>query len=302
MTAVNIEEVEAIIAAFEPLDEDAAAQAMARQLDLGATTGGDAALASWIAGCQRRYPIRLSRPRLAVFAAAHGVEPGATDAVRQAMDATGRGEGGLYAWGEEIDADLRIYELALSEPSAALSEAPALSAARAAAAVVYGMMAVDDATDVLGVAALNPAADFPAAALGRALFGGEAADWGTAIGDGASGQGTPMQRLAAWGGEDIAAIAGAIVAARMAGVPVLLEGLAAWAAAGVIAAIRDDGIDHCALLAPDQTSRTAAFSAFDPHLPAARLDVVVGDLPGEGAARAVAGLRQAVAAHADDLG
>ena len=298
MTDVTIEEIEAIVATFAPLDEDAAGQAMARQLDLGATMGGDAALASWIAGCQRRYPVRLGRPRLAVFAAAHGADPAATAGVERAIESTGRGEGSLYAWSEEIDADLRIYEMALDEPSDPAGGSSALPPSRLAAAIAYGMMAVDDATDVLGIAALNPAADLPAAALGRALFGGDAEEWG--VDEGAETDATPFQCLADCGGEDIAAAAGAIIAARLAGAPVLLEGLAVWAAAGVVAAIRDDGIDHCALLTPPEISRATAFAAFDRHLPAARLEAAAGVMPGEGAARAIAELRVATTAHADD--
>jgi nicotinate-nucleotide--dimethylbenzimidazole phosphoribosyltransferase len=294
---VSFQEIEAIIDGFAPLDDDAAGQAMVRQLDLGATIGGDAALASWIASCQGRYPIRLDRPHLAVFAAAHGIDPDATAAVVAAMEATGRGEGGLYGWSEEIDADLRLYEMALSDPSASLAAPPALSEARIAAAVAYGMMAVDDGTDVLGVAALSLAADIPAAAVGRALCGGDALAWGTKFGDPATSAETPLRLLATWGGEDIAAAVGAIIAGRVAGVPVLLDGLAAWAAGAVVSALREDGIDHCALLVPDMGSRTPAHDAFDHHLPAARLDAVPGVMPGESAARAIASLREATVVH-----
>jgi nicotinate-nucleotide--dimethylbenzimidazole phosphoribosyltransferase len=297
MPDVSFEEIDTIIAAFPPLDENASGQAMARQLELGATVGGDGALASWIAGCQQRYPIGLDRPRVAIFAAAHGVDPGATAAVADIMEATARAEGSLYEWCEEIDADLRIYELALSEPSAPLDPGPALSDARAANAVAYGMMAVDDATDIVAVAALNPAADIAAASLGRALLGGDAGVWGAqapADGSVASGS-TPWETLAARGGDDIAAAVGAIVAARMAGAPVLLDGLGAWAAAAVIAAIRDDGIDHCALLVPE--AGPPALEAFAQHLPAARLAAPACEMRGESGARAVATLRDAVAAH-----
>lgn len=297
MPDVSFDEIDTIIAAFPPLDEAASSQAMARQLELGATVGGDGALASWIAGCQQRYPIGLDQPRVAIFAAAHGIDPGATAAVADIMEATGRGEGSLYDWCEEIDADLRVYELALTEPSALLGAGPALSVARTANAVAYGMMAVDDATDIVAVAALNPAADISAASLGHALFGGDAGAWGALVPASASANSgsTPWEALAAWGGDDIAAAVGAIIAARMAGAPVLLDGLGAWAAAAVIAAIREDGIDHCALLMPE--GGPPALEAFAQNLPAARLAAPTCEMRGESGPRAVAALRDAVAAH-----
>jgi nicotinate-nucleotide--dimethylbenzimidazole phosphoribosyltransferase len=274
MPDVSFDEITAIVAAFEPLDDTAGAAAMARQVELGATTGADAVLASWIAGCQRRYPVRLDRPRVAVYAAAHATAPAETAGLRDTMDRTARGEGGLYAWCETVDADLRLYELALHEPAAALGET------RAANAIAYGMMAVDDGTDIVAVAALNPAADAAGYALSGAIF-----DRGT----------PPHDALAASGAEDIAAIAGAIIAARVAGVPVLLEGAASWAAAGVVAAFRGDGVDHCALLIPgDLTPEAAALQA---HLPAAQVAVPADGMRGESGPRAIADLRDAVAAH-----
>lgn len=274
MPDVSFDEITAIVAAFEPLDDASGGAAMARQVELGATTGGDAVLASWIAGCQRRYPVRLDRPRVAAYAAAHATAPAETAALRDAMESTGRGEGALYAWCETIDADLRLYELALDEPAAALGDT------RAANAVAYGMMAVDDGTDIVAVAALNPAADAAGAALARAVFE----------------QGVPpLDALAASGAEDIAAIAGAIIAARVAGVPALLEGQASWAAAGLVATLRDDGVDHCALLIPADLSAEAA--ALQARLPAAQVAVPAAAGRGEGGARAIAGLRDVVAAH-----
>ena len=136
--------------------------------------------------------------------------------------------------------------------------------------------------DVVAVAALNPAADAAALSLGEALFGGGRTD-------------SPLAALAASGAEDIAAIAGAIIAARVGGSPVLLDGLASWAAAGIVAALRDDGIDHCALLAPASLAPEAA--TFQARLPAAQLTAPAGEVPGAAGARAIAELRDAVAAH-----
>ncbi len=55
----------------------------------------------------------------------------------------------------------------------------------------------------------------------------------------------PLALLAAVGGEELAAIAGAVLAARMGHIPVLLDGYACTAAASVLYAIDRHALDHC---------------------------------------------------------
>jgi NaMN:DMB phosphoribosyltransferase len=57
----------------------------------------------------------------------------------------------------------------------------------------------------------------------------------------------PLALMAALGGPDIAAMLGAILAARLAGIPVIVDGVAAHAAACVVRALRPDAISHCRL-------------------------------------------------------
>jgi len=55
----------------------------------------------------------------------------------------------------------------------------------------------------------------------------------------------PLALLAAVGGEELAAIAGAVLAARMGHIPVLLDGYACTAAAAVLYAADRHALDHC---------------------------------------------------------
>src|SRR5260370_969616 len=55
----------------------------------------------------------------------------------------------------------------------------------------------------------------------------------------------PLGLLAAVGGEELAAIAGAVLAARMGHIPVLLDGYACTAAASVLYAADRRALDHC---------------------------------------------------------
>jgi nicotinate-nucleotide--dimethylbenzimidazole phosphoribosyltransferase len=97
-----------------------------------------------------------------------------------------------------------------------------------------------------------------------ALFGGEAADW-TGPGTGVAGTaldhkrqivaaavarhrpeaGDPFDVLRRLGGLEFAAMAGAILAARMGRVPVVLDGFCSAAAAAVLYAVDPRALDHC---------------------------------------------------------
>src|SRR5262249_52784762 len=165
-----------------------------------------------------------------------------------------------------IDADLRIYELDLDHPTEDFTSAPAMSEARAANAMAYGMMAAEPGIDVLCLGEMGIANTTTAAALNAALFGGTGGDW-AGSGTGVHGAALknkiavidealvhhrdaiaahdPLTLMAALGGEEFAAIAGAIVAARMGRIPVLLDGYACTAAAAVLFAVDRRALDHC---------------------------------------------------------
>jgi nicotinate-nucleotide--dimethylbenzimidazole phosphoribosyltransferase len=105
----------------------------------------------------------------------------------------------------------------------------------------------------------------------------------------------PLKVLQCLGGQELAAIVGAIIAARIARVPVLLDGFATTAAAAVLFRIDPHALDHC----------LAAHCSAEPgHR---RLLAVLGKTPlldfgmrlgeGSGAALAIPILRAAVACH-----
>src|SRR3546814_8038325 len=76
-----------------------------------------------------------------------------------------------------IYADLRVYEMALEEPTGDISEEAAMSEVDCCHAVAYGMMAVEPGIDVLSLGEMGIGNTTAAAALCHGLFGGEAADW-----------------------------------------------------------------------------------------------------------------------------
>lgn len=228
-------------------------------------------LAEWLACWQGRAQPRIERPRVAVFAGTHGVARRGVSAyppevTQQMVKNFLNGGAAINQLAGAIDADLRIYELDLDHPTEDFTQGPAMSEARAANAMAYGMMAAEPGIDILCLGEMGIANTTTAATLCAALFGGTGEDW---AGPGTGVQGAalankiavidealarhrdaiaardPLTLLASVGGEEFAAIAGAIVAARMGRIPVLLDGYACTAAAAVLFAADRHALDHC---------------------------------------------------------
>jgi nicotinate-nucleotide--dimethylbenzimidazole phosphoribosyltransferase len=163
-----------------------------------------------------------------------------------------------------VDADLRVYEMALDQPTKDFTREPAMSEEDCATAMAYGMMAVEPGIDLLAIGEMGIANTTAAAALCAALFGGAASDWvGPGTGVDSEGikrklavveEGVALHKpvaqdgldlLRRLGGREFAAMAGAVIAARMARVPVLLDGYATCAAAAALFAVEAQALDHC---------------------------------------------------------
>jgi nicotinate-nucleotide--dimethylbenzimidazole phosphoribosyltransferase len=295
---------------------------MARQNSLTKPPGSLGRLeeiAEWLCAWQGRHPPRCERPRVAVFAANHGVAAQGVSAYPQSVTAQMvrnflSGGAAVNQLTQMIDADLRVYEMDLDHPTDDFTLGPAMDESRCARAMAYGMMAVEPALDVMCLGEMGIANTTSASAICLALFGGAAKDW-VGPGTGVSGAalqhkaavveagvaanaallGDPLEVLRALGGEELAAIAGAILAARLARTPVLLDGFACTAAAAVIAHLDPHGLDHCLV---SHLSAEPAHALLCQRLglrPLLSLDMRLGE--GSGAALAVNLLKAAVACH-----
>ncbi len=226
-------------------------------------------IAAWLASWQGKHPPQVNHPRVAVFAGNHGVADLGVSAypkeVTQQMVLNFQAGGAaINQLCKNADADLRVYEMCLDQPTNDFTQGPALSEDEAARAMAYGMMAVEPGVDLLCVGEMGIANTTSAAALAAALFGGTGADW-AGPGTGVKGaqlsrkaevidQGLARHRAACTdgfeimrclGGHELAAIAGAVIAARVARVPVLLDGFATTAAASILLKSDSHALDHC---------------------------------------------------------
>jgi nicotinate-nucleotide--dimethylbenzimidazole phosphoribosyltransferase len=270
----NFEEMRRILRDLPGPDQAAQTEVVRRQAQLTKPPGSLGRLeeiAEWLAAWQGRAAPRIERPRVAVFAGTHGVARRGVSAyppevtqqmVKNFLD----GGAAINQLSAAIDADLRIYELDLDHPTEDFTQGPAMDEQRTANAMAYGMMAAEPGIDVLCLGEMGIGNTTAAAALCAGLFGGNGADWagpGTGVHGAALARKVavidealtrhkdaivardPLALLASLGGEELAAIAGAVLAARMGRIPVLLDGFVCTAAAAVIYAADRHALDHC---------------------------------------------------------
>jgi nicotinate-nucleotide--dimethylbenzimidazole phosphoribosyltransferase len=268
----SLAEIRAVMAEFPAPDLAAGAAAAAREAVLTKPPGALGRLeelTQWLCLWQGRHPPRLDRPRVAVFAGNHGVAARGVSAYP--AEVTKQMVANFIAGGAAVnqlclsaDAELRVYEMDLDRPTADLSAGPAMSEEDCAKAFAYGMMAVEPGLDLICLGEMGIANTTSAAALCCGLFGGSAAEW-VGPGTGVAGEAftrkiavvdeamalhrpdiaDPFDLMRRVGGKELAAIAGAVMAARMAHVPVVLDGFACTAAAAVLQAADPHALDHC---------------------------------------------------------
>src|SRR3989442_1356868 len=268
----DLDEIRALLAHLPGPDLEAGTAAALRERQLTKPAGALGRLeelAAWLATWQGRHPPRLDHPRTVVFAANHGVAARGVSAYPAAVTAQMvqnfiAGGAAVNQLCQAVDADLRVYEMNLDTPTADIVEAPAMSEEECARAIAYGMMAVEPGIDALAVGEMGIGNTTIAAALCMGLFGGDAAAW-TGPGTGVVGAALehkrevvaaavarhqpaardPFDLLCRLGGLEFAAMVGAVLAARMGRVPVVLDGFSAGAAAAVLYAADPRALDHC---------------------------------------------------------
>ena len=224
--------------------------------------------AAWLAAWQRRFPPRLENPMLTLFAGAHGlasrgVSLSTVDQTRSQLDALQNGTAPLSAIAAGIGVNIRVFELALERPTEPIDEAPAMSERECAATIAYGFEAIAEKPDLVALAVSGAGIGTAAAAVACSLYGGSPEYW-VRPGPGTPSEMTtaraelvsdalsfhrgnledPLQALRCLGGRELAACVGAIIAARVEGVPVVLDGFATTIAAGVVHALAPQALGH----------------------------------------------------------
>jgi nicotinate-nucleotide--dimethylbenzimidazole phosphoribosyltransferase len=318
----SLKEMRALLRTLPGPDLEAGTAAAEREAQLTKPPGALGRLeelAHWVATWQGKHPPSADHPRTAVFAGNHGVAARGVSAYPAAVTAQMvqnfiNGGAAVNQLCAAIDGDLRVYELALDEPTLDFTEAPAMSDEDCAHAMAYGMMSVEPGVDVMALGEMGIGNTASAAALCGALFGGSAAEW---VGPGTGVTGAALEHkirivdaavkhhrpqasdafdvLRRLGGRELAAITGAIIAARRARVPVVLDGYACTAAAAVLFAIDPHALDHCVVAHRSAEPGHTRLLETIGKKPLLDLGMRLGEA--SGATLAIAILKAAVACH-----
>ena len=252
-------------------DEAALAAVRARDAELTKPPGSLGRLeeiVQWLAAWQGKAAPTVDRPTVVVFAGNHGVvdqgvSPYPREVTRQMMQNFQAGGAAVNQICGTFGAGLKVFEMALDIPTKDITLDAAMTEAECAATMAFGMEAIAGA-DLIAPGEMGIGNTTPAAAIYYALYGGKAADWvgrGTGVDDAGLKRkidaveravalhrahvGDPFEILRRLGGREIAAIAGAILAARIERVPVVLDGYVVCAAAAILYAIDPATLDHC---------------------------------------------------------
>ncbi|HEX4185340.1 MAG TPA: nicotinate-nucleotide--dimethylbenzimidazole phosphoribosyltransferase [Stellaceae bacterium] len=318
----DLDEIRALSAHLPGPDLAAGSEASLHQAQLTKPAGALGRLeelAIWLATWQARHPPRVDHPRTLVFAGNHGVAARGVSAYPAAV--TAQMVKNFIAGGAAVnqlcrvfDAGLKVYEMNLDTPTGDIAMEPAMSEAECAKAMAYGMMAVEPGIDALALGEMGIGNTTAAAALCAGLFGGDAEMW-TGPGTGVAGAAfeakrrvvgeaiarhrpaarDPFDMLRRLGGLELAAITGAVMAARLGRVPVVLDGFASTAAAAVLYAADQHALDHCVVgQVSAEPGHRRLIERIGQH-PLLDLGMRLGE--GSGATLALAVLKAAVACH-----
>ncbi|WP_408887916.1 nicotinate-nucleotide--dimethylbenzimidazole phosphoribosyltransferase [Novacetimonas maltaceti] len=228
-------------------------------------------LTAWMGRWQGRARPTLDHVRIIVFAGNHGVvaqgvTPWPASVTAQMVANFEAGGAAINQIARIGQAELRVVPLMDLRPTADFTHAPAMTEAAFLDAVTTGMNAVGEETDLLCLGEMGIGNTTAASAVAAGLFGGHGAQWaGRGTGLDAAGvvhKGNVIDRALArheavledpllvarmLGGYELAAIMGAVLAARWRGIPVVLDGFVCTAAAAPLARLRADGLGHTVL-------------------------------------------------------
>ncbi|MDC1481131.1 nicotinate-nucleotide--dimethylbenzimidazole phosphoribosyltransferase [Ascidiaceihabitans sp.] len=224
-------------------------------------------LAIWYAGWRGTDRPVISAPQIIVFAGNHGVAAKGVSAfppevTEQMVLNFQHGGAAINQLAKTFGAKMDVHALSLETSTADFTQGPAMTELEVCAAIQTGWDAVDPIADLLVAGEMGIGNTTSAAAIGMALLGGDAADWtgrGTGV-EGAAlqaktdvvaagverhaGKGDGLDALAALGGRELAAMAGAILRARVLSIPVILDGFICTAAAVCLHVTQNGVLDH----------------------------------------------------------
>lgn len=267
-----LSDLSAIASQLPAIDAEAVDAARARQGVLTKPPGSLGRLeelAEFMAGWRGTERPAIDNAQALVFAGNHGicaqgVNPYPQEVTAQMVANFEHGGAAINQLCRANGANLSVVALDLDTPTEDFTQGLAMTEAETLAAMNRGARAVDTNADVLILGEMGIGNSTIAAALAAAVFGGDVAQWvGPGTGSDADGVkrkidaiergltrhgypgGDPVMLMSALGGREQAAICGAVLAARAARIPVMLDGYICTAAVAPLHGINPALLDHC---------------------------------------------------------
>ncbi|MBT5187879.1 MAG: nicotinate-nucleotide--dimethylbenzimidazole phosphoribosyltransferase [Kordiimonadaceae bacterium] len=305
-------------------DQDYSNKAADRQAQLTKPQGSLGRLediAIWCAGWQQKEKPSADLPSCLVFAGNHGVAVQGVSAFPP--EVTAQMVGNFQNGGAAINqltklsgASLDVIALELDKPTNDFTIASAMSEKECCVAIQAGADAVPENADILLLGEMGIANTTSAAAVALSTFGGDAKDWvghGTGIDDAGlilkqqvvdkavnlhkGSQTSSFDILMTVGGRELAAIAGAVIEARLRRIPVLLDGFISTSAAAALTKDNPHALEHT-LISHSSVERGHQKLALKLNMrPILDLDMRLGEA--SGAAVALMIIKAALATHND---
>ena len=324
MTApfTTLTEFRATLKAFDGPDMAAIAGAKDRNSQLTKPPGALGRLedlAIWYAGWRGTDRPQITAPQVIVFAGNHGVCAQGVSAFPpevtvQMVANFEHGGAAINQLAKTVGAKMDVHAVDLEMPTQDFTTAPAMSEGEVVLALTTGWNAVDPSADVLVTGEMGIGNTTAAAAVAAAVLGGSGEDWvgrGTGVDDDGLARkrdvvdaglarhdvSDPLEALRCLGGRELAAMAGAIAAARHYLIPVILDGFICSAAAASLEVAAPGALDHC--VAGHLSAEGAHARLLDglEKQPILSLGLRLGE--GSGGALALGVLKAAVACHSD---
>ena len=321
-TGLPFDDIRALFDNLAQPDQDARARAALRNANLlkpAGSLGELEEIALFLAGWQGVEKPQIIRPIVALFAGNHGVHAQGVsrwpmEITQTMVDVFMQGGGAINQLCALHGLGLKVFDLALDMPVDDFTEGPAMDEKGCAATIAFGMEAIAGGVDLVCLGEMGIGNTTSASAIYAALYGGDVADW---VGDGAGADEAqrtrkidaikkglevhagnlkdPLEVLRCFGGREIAAMAGTILAARAERIPVVVDGFVASSAAAVLHAIDPAALDHC--LFAHVSAEQAHGKALECMSKTALFDLGMRLGEGTGAALAAMLVRSAAATH-----
>ena len=301
-------------------DIEAEARAIAHQNQLTKPPGALGILeelAVFLASWQRKTKPSLNSVQALVFAGNHGicsqgVNPYPQDVTSQMVENFKTGGAAINQLCEVSGANLNIVPLSLEKPTADFTKEEAMSELELCEAMAIGAKSVNLDSNLILLGEMGIGNSTISSALAATVFGGRVDRWvGAGTGSDQKGQAhksavielgikkhgsrKDLRALQAFGGREQAAICGAILAARKASIPVLLDGFICTAAAAPLFGTSKKSLDHC--LFGHLSAEPGHSLLLEAMGKAAILDLNMRLGEGTGAALALSILKGAIACH-----